>query len=44
MIDTDNKLPDDITLKNIAILIISNMKDDHKFYPQIILQEALVQA
>ena len=44
MIDTDNKLPDDIILKNIATLIICNMKDDHKFYPQIILQEALVLA
>ena len=44
LIDTDNKLPDDIILKNIATLIICNMKDDHKFYPQIILQEALVLA
>ena len=34
MIDTDDKLPDDITLKNIVILITFTVKDYGKFYPQ----------
>ena len=37
MIDTDDKLSDDITFKIVAILIISVIKDDGKFYPQIFL-------
>ena len=44
VIDTDDKLPDDIILKNFAILITCNMKDDDKFYPEILLQEALLLA
>ena len=40
--DIDNKLHDDITLKNIAILVTCVSKDDGKFYPQIFLEEALV--
>ena len=44
LIDTDNKLPDDITMKNIVIIIICIIKDDSKFYPQIFLDEALLVA
>ena len=44
LIDTDDNLPDDITFKNVGILITCNMKDDNKFYPQILLQEALLLA
>ena len=44
LIDTDNKLPDDITMKNIVIIIICIIKDDGKFYPQIFLDEALLVA
>ena len=32
LIETDDKLPDDITLKNVAILITCAIKDDDKFY------------
>ena len=34
LIDTDDKLPDDITLKNIVILITFTVEDNRKFYPQ----------
>ena len=33
-IDTDNKLPHDITFKNAVILITGVIKDDSKFYRQ----------
>ena len=33
--ETDDKLPDDVTLKNVAILIACVIKDDNKFYPQV---------
>ena len=43
LIDTDDKLPDDITLKNDVILskMIVNriIKDESKFYSEIFLQE-----
>ena len=42
LIDMDNKLPDDITFKNVVMSIICVIKDDGKFYPQIFLREALV--
>ena len=32
LIDTNDKLPDDITLKNIAIIITCVIKDDDKFH------------
>ena len=32
LIGTDDKLPDDITLKNVAILITCVIKGDGKFY------------
>ena len=41
LIDTDDKLPDDITLKNVVILITCVIKDNGKFYLQIFLEKAL---
>ena len=41
LIDTDNKLPDYITLKNVVILITYVIKDDAKFYQEMFLEEAL---
>ena len=35
LIDTDSKLPDDITIKNFVILITWIIKDDGNFYPQL---------
>ena len=40
LIDTDDKLPDYVTLKNV-ILITCIMKDNGKFYPQLFSEEAL---
>ena len=42
LIETDDKLPDDITLKNAVILVTSVIKDKGKFYQQIFLEKALV--
>ena len=44
MIDTDDKLLDEITVKNAVILITCIIRDDGKFYPQIFLEEALLVA
>ena len=33
LIDTDDQLPHDITLKNVVIWITSNIWDNNKFYP-----------
>ena len=41
LIDTDNKLPVDITLKNIMILMTSVIKNGSKFYPQLFSEETL---
>ena len=41
VIDADNKLPHDITLKINVILMTCVTKDDGKFYPQLLLEEAL---
>ena len=41
LIDTDDKLADYITLKNVVILITCVIKDNVKLYPQIFLGEAL---
>ena len=41
LIDRDEKFQDYINLKNIVILITCIIKNDSKFYPQIILEEAL---
>ena len=42
LIDTDDKLADEITLTNIVVLISCVKKDDGNFYPQIFSDEALV--
>ena len=42
LIDTDDKFLDDITLRNVALLITCVIKDDGKFYPQVFLEKALV--
>ena len=41
LIDTDDKLPDYITLKSFVILITCVIKDNAKFYPQTFLEEAM---
>ena len=41
LIDADDKLPDGIVLKNMLIFMTCVIKDDGKFYQQIILEEAL---
>ena len=35
LMDRDDKLPDDITIKNVVLLVTCVIKDDGKFYPQI---------
>ena len=40
LIETDDKLPDDLTLKNVVIVIASVIKDGDKFYPEIFSEEA----
>ena len=42
LIDTDGKLPDVITLKNVVILIACGIKDGHKFCSQLFLEETLI--
>ena len=37
LIDTDDKLIDNITSKNVVILMTCAIKDDYKFYPQLFL-------
>ena len=41
LIDTDDKLPDDITLKNAVILMTCVIKDGNKFYPQLFFKKEL---
>ena len=41
LIDTDDKLPNYIALKNAVILITCVIKDDSEFYPEICLEETL---
>ena len=41
LIDRDDKLPDDTTLKNDMILMTGVFKDCDKFYPQLFLEESL---
>ena len=41
LIDTEDKLPNDIILKNVAILITCVINDDNKFYRQLFLGKAL---
>lgn len=35
LIETDEKLQNDVTFKNVVMLITRVIKDDDKFYPQI---------
>ena len=42
LIGMDDKLPDDITLKNFVILTACVIKDGNKFYLQIFFEEELV--
>ena len=44
MIDTDDKVPDNINWKNDVILMKCDIKDDGKLYLQLFLKEALLQA
>ena len=37
LIDTDNKLADEVTLENVVILISCIIKNDDKFYLQLFL-------
>ena len=41
LIDVDDKLPDNITLRYFIILKACVTKDDASFYPQIIIEKAL---
>ena len=41
LIDTDDKVVDEIIFKNVMILMACVIKGDGKFYPQIFLEEAL---
>ena len=41
LIKTNNRLPEYITLKHVVVLITCHVKDDDKFYPEVILEEAL---
>ena len=43
LIDTVDKFPDNISLKNFVLLITCVIKDDGEFYPQIFLEEELYQ-
>ena len=42
LIETDNKLPDNITLKKVVTLITCVIKAGEKFYQQLFLEEVLV--
>lgn len=42
LVDMDNNLSDDTTLKNIVMLITFIIKNADKFYSQIFLEETLV--
>ena len=39
--DTPDKLPDDISLEDVVILIMCIIKDDIKYYSQIFLEKGL---
>ena len=41
LIDTDDKLPDYISLKNVLIIVTSVIKNGDKLYPQLFLEETL---
>ena len=41
LIDANDKLPNNISLKYVVMLMTCAIKKDDKFYPQIFLEEAL---
>ena len=41
LVEIHDKLPDDITLRNVVILITFVIKNDGRFYPELFLEEAL---
>ena len=41
LIDRNDNLPDYVALKNVVILITCALKEDAKFHPQKLLEEAL---
>ena len=41
LIDTYDKLPNNITLKNVVVLMTCVVKDDGNLYPQVFLEKAL---
>ena len=41
LIDTDDKLPNCISLKSFVKIMISVIKNDGKFYSQLLLEKAL---
>ena len=41
LIDTDDKFPEDITIKKAVILMTCVIKHDDKLYSQLFLKEAL---
>ena len=43
LIDTDDKLSDNITLKNAAISVTCIIKDDGKFYSHLFLEKGLLE-
>ena len=44
LIDTGDKFPDDIILRNVVILMTCIIKNVKKFYPQLFLENALPEA
>ena len=42
LIETNDKLPDGISLKAVALLLTCLIKNENKFYLQIFLEEALL--
>ena len=40
LIDTDDKLQNNIIIKNVVTLMTCAIKDDGKFYPRIFLEKA----
>ena len=42
LVDSDDKLPVDVTLKNVSILMACVIRDDGKFYPQRFLEALLI--
>ena len=41
LVETDDKLPDHITLKYVMVSVRCVIKDGHELYPQIFLKEVL---